>query len=102
MDWGADPGARNHQVEREVRSFLKAAGRSKNEKIRELVLGKAREEQGSRNPRRSDDNRVVTTRGGCSLSDASSSVFALTVTGLRYNLPTYTGIERKLSYSLIK
>lgn len=47
MDWGADPGARNHQVEREVSSFLKAAGRSKNEKIRELVLGKAREEQGS-------------------------------------------------------
>lgn len=52
MDWGADPGARNHQVEREVRSFLKAAGRSKNEKIRELVLGKAREEQGSEKPKK--------------------------------------------------
>lgn len=89
-------------MEREVRSFLKAAGRSKNEKIRELVLGRRGRSRGARNPRRSDDNRVVTNIGECSLSDASSSVFALTVTGLRYNLPTYTGIERKLSYSLVK
>lgn len=71
-------------------------------KLGSLCWGRRGRSRGARNPRRSDDNRVVTTRGGCSLSDASSSVFALTVTGLRYNLPTYTGIERKLSYSLIK
>lgn len=52
MDWGADQGVRNPQVERGVRSFFKAAGRLKNEKIREHVLGKAREEQGSENPKK--------------------------------------------------
>lgn len=59
MDWGADPGARNHQVEREARSFLKAAGRSKNKKIRELVLGKAREEQGSRGAETQEEATII-------------------------------------------